>query len=72
MGQFQLGRIHDGFPKRIPARYADGLGAVMGFPSTGAAGAASLCTAGILGPGQFVSGEVNDVVLGAGKRFVRL
>src|ERR1039458_1945191 len=52
--KFEIGSVDDLLRERSAASDMNGLGAVMGFLSAGAAGGAGLSAAQILGAGEFV------------------
>jgi hypothetical protein len=68
MRQIYLGSVHNFLARLVAARYADGLGAVVGLLAAGASGLAGLRSAPVLGLRQFVAGVIDDVPLEAGCR----
>src|SRR5208337_910100 len=61
MRQIDLGSVYNFFARLVAARYADGLGAMVGLLAAGASGLASLRSTLILSLRQFVSGVVDDI-----------
>jgi len=64
MRQIYLGSVHNFLARLVAARYADGLGAVVGLLAAGASGLAGLRSAPVLGLRQFVAGVIDDVPFG--------
>jgi len=63
MRQIYLGGVHNLLAGLVAARYADGLGAVVGLLAAGASGFTGLRPAPVLGLRQFVAGVIDDVPL---------
>jgi len=68
MWQIYLGSVHYSFARLVTARYADGLGAVVGLLTSGASRLAGLRSALVLGLREFVAGVIDYVLLGASGR----
>jgi len=61
MRQIDSGSVYNLLAGLVAARYADGLGAMVGLLTSGASRLASLRAASILSLRQFVSGVIDDV-----------
>ena len=66
MRQIYFRSVHNFFGRRVAARYADGLRAMVSLLTAGASGLAGLGSAAVLSLRQLVAGVIDDVPLRTG------